>query len=286
MRTFVTDRHRPVAVVAAALIIATAFLAVLAASSTGAPAGGSADLSVTKTDLKDPVRPGAPIDYKIAVTNAGPDTAVGVVVTDSLPPGATYVSATSTSGACSAKGKKVTCNLGDLASGQGASVALRVTAPAKAGTIDNRVDVSSATPDPVKANDSASQSTVIAGRVPTCFGKPATIVGTGAGEKLRGTTGRDVIFAAGGADEVRGLGGKDMICGAGGKDLVKGGADDDRLAGAGGRDKLAGGGGDDLVKGGKRADRLRGGVGADTLRGGKGNDRCTGGPGKDVTRSC
>lgn len=286
MRAFVTDHSRPGAVVAAALTVAMVLLAVLAATSAGVPPGGSADLSVMKTDLNDPVQPGAPIDYEITVANAGPDAAIGVVVTDSLPPGTTYVSATSASGPCSAKGKKVTCSLGNLASSQGVNVALRLTAPTKLGTIKNRVDVSSDTPDPVKSNDSASQSTVIAGRVPTCFGKPATIVGTPAGEKLRGTTGRDVIFAAGGADEVRGLGGKDMICGAGGKDQVKGGADDDRLAGAGGRDKLAGGGGDDLVKGGKRADRLRGGVGADTLKGGKGNDRCSGGPGKDVTRSC
>lgn len=286
MRTSAIRLPRPDAVVAAALLVSMLTLAVLAASSPSAPPKGSADLSVTKTDAKDPVRPGAPIDYTISVANAGPDTAVGTVVADNLPQGTTFVSATTKIGICSTKGKKVTCTLGDLVSGLSALIALRISAPTKSGTVENRVDVSSNTPDPQKKNGSAPQSTTVAGRVPSCFGKQATIVGTGAAETLTGTSGRDVIFAAGGSDEVRGLGGKDLICGAGGRDRVKGGADDDRLSGAGGRDRLAGGGGDDLVKGGKRSDRLRGGTGADTLRGGKGNDRCSGGPGKDVKRSC
>lgn len=276
---------------AVAAVIAVAALLVLATSSSGAPASGSADLSVTKTDAKDPVRIGQQIEYTIEVTNAGPDAASNVVVIDKLPKGTTFVSATAKSGSCAAKGTKVTCDLGDLTKGgayDSNTIELIVKAPSKAGTITNTVDVSSDTADPKMANNSASQDTTVKGGtgVPTCFGSDATIIGTRASETLRGTEGNDVIFASGGADVINGLGGKDLICGAGGPDRVKGGDAADRIAGGGGRDRLGGQAGNDVVRGGGRADRLRGGNGNDLLSGGKGNDRCSGGPGKDVERSC
>lgn len=277
--------------ITAILAVVLVAAAVLATSSRGAPPTGSADLSVTKTDAKDPVQPGAPIDYTITVTNAGPDAAVNTVLTDKLPQGTTFVSATTKSGTCTAKGAKVTCNLGDLTKGGSydtATVSLRVTAPTNAGTISNTADVTSDTADPNKANNSATETTTVAGggSAPSCLGSKATIVGTSASETLRGGNGRDVIFASGGADQIYGLGGKDLICGAGGPDRIKGGDANDRLSGGGGRDRIGGQAGDDILKGGTRADALRGGAGDDLLAGGKGNDRCSGGPGKDVERSC
>ncbi|MBA2523545.1 MAG: DUF11 domain-containing protein [Solirubrobacterales bacterium] len=287
--------RRSNAAIAAALTVVLALFAVLAATSQGAPKTGSADLSITKTDAKDPVQPGAPIDYTIVVTNSGPDVARNVVVTDKLPQGTTFVSATTANGTCAIKGNTVTCNLGDLTAGGAsdtATITLRVTAPTSGGTITNTADVASDTGDPNNANNTATQNTTVAGGngngggARTCLGSKATIVGTRASETLVGTGGRDVIFGAGGADLIRGLGGKDLLCGAGGRDKIKGGAGSDRISGAGGRDRLSGGGGNDLVKGGKRADKLLGGSGNDRLSGGKGNDSCAGGPGKDVERSC
>ena len=280
--------------------ILTVVLAILAVGATSAqaqaPAPGSADLSITKTDAQDPVQAGAPIDYTIVVTNLGPDTAVNVVVNDKLPQGTTFVSATTSNGTCTLKGGRVICKLGDLASGgpyDTATINLRVIAPTKGGTITNTASVTSDISDPNIANDVATQNTKVVGGGgggggggKTCLGRKATLVGTSGSETIVGTRGRDVIFGSGGADVIRGLGGKDLICGAGGRDKIKGGAGADRLAGTGGRDRVAGGGGNDLVKGGKRADRLRGGAGDDQLRGGQGNDRCAGGPGKDVERGC
>lgn len=289
MNSHFTLRRSSVAV-ATALTGVLALFAVLAVTSQGAPKPpGSADLSITKADAQDPVQPGAPIDYTIVVTNSGPDVARNVVVTDKLPQGTTFVSATTANGTCAIKGNKVTCNLGALTAGGAsdtATINLRVTARTSGGTITNTADVASGTGDPDKANNTATQNTTVGGGAKTCLGSKATIVGTRASETLVGTGGRDVIFGAGGADLIRGMGGKDLLCGAGGRDKIKGGAGSDRISGAGGRDRLRGGGGNDLVKGGKRADKLFGGSGNDRLSGGKGNDSCDGGPGKDVERGC
>ena len=101
-----------------------------------------------------------------------------------------------------------------------------------------------------------------------CRGEMATIVGSGEGELLAGTSGDDVIFAGGGNDRVVALKGDDIVCGGGG------------------RDKISGSGGDDVLRGQGANDNLRGGGGADRLVGGKGKDRCHGGPGRDRTGSC
>lgn len=294
MKQHQTGTSRLEMIVIATIAVTLVVLGIQTARSEGAPPVGSADLSVTKTDAKDPVQPGATIAYTITVTNAGPDTAVNTVVTDRLPKGTTFVSATASKGTCAVKGTTVTCTLGDLTKGGAydtATVNLLVKAPSTGGTLTNTADVASDTKDPNKANDSATQTTVVAGGNgggggASCLGSKVTILGTPAGETLRGTDRRDVIFGAGGADVIKGLGGKDLICGAGGADRIRGGDGDDRLSGAGGKDQVGGQGGDDVVKGGKRADSLRGGAGDDLLRGGQGNDRCSGGSGKDVERGC
>ncbi|HXS45851.1 MAG TPA: DUF11 domain-containing protein, partial [Solirubrobacterales bacterium] len=79
----------------------------LAAVAWAAPSGSS-DLRITKTDNPDPVNVGSTLTYTILVQNLGPDTATGVTVTDQLPKGVDFVSATATAGQCARKGKKVT----------------------------------------------------------------------------------------------------------------------------------------------------------------------------------
>ena len=90
-------------------------LTLFAGASNGAP-NDTADLSITKTDSPDPVLAGSALTYSIQVANAGPDTATDAVVTDALPKGVTYVSATPSQGTCAvSKNKKtVTCALGTV----------------------------------------------------------------------------------------------------------------------------------------------------------------------------
>ncbi len=53
-----------------------------------------ADLSVSKTDSRDPVLAGEEIMYTLVVTNDGPSDATGVTLTDILPSGVTFTSST------------------------------------------------------------------------------------------------------------------------------------------------------------------------------------------------
>ncbi|HEU4480677.1 MAG TPA: hypothetical protein VFS18_02225 [Actinomycetota bacterium] len=84
---------------------------------------------------------------------------------------------------------------------------------------------------------------------PKCNGVEATIVGTGNGEEIDGTGGRDVIVGRGGNDEIDGAGGGDIICGGRGRDDLDGERGNDKLYGGRGTDHVEGGLGDDLCRG-------------------------------------
>ncbi|GGA13795.1 calcium-binding protein [Okeania sp. KiyG1] len=100
----------------------------------------------------------------------------------------------------------------------------------------------------------------------------ATIVGTSAGETLRGTAVGDEILGRGGNDNIRGRAGDDLIRGNGGNDSLDGNGGSDTLRGGNGNDQLDGGGGQDLLRGGNGNDDLIGSRGNDTVNGGDGID--------------
>jgi uncharacterized repeat protein (TIGR01451 family) len=87
--------------------------------------------------------------YTISVTNFGPSSASSVVVTDTLPLGVTFVSAT---GGGANNSGVVNWSLGTLASGQVSNVTVTVTAPAS-GSLTNTASVSSPTGDPNSTNN-------------------------------------------------------------------------------------------------------------------------------------
>ena len=107
-------------------------------------------------------------------------------------------------------------------------------------------------------------------------GSRCTILGSAAGEVLRGTPGSDVIC---------GRGGSDTIYGGDGHDLILGGYGNDRLYGQGGREYVVGGPGADVLRGGGLDDELFGGRGADVLFARDGvPDLVHGGTGRDRAR--
>jgi uncharacterized repeat protein (TIGR01451 family) len=119
-----------------------------------------ADLSITKTDAPDPLSAGATLTYMLAVANAGPSTATGVVVTDTLPAGATYVSATPSQGSCTEASGVVTCSLGTLANGASASTTI-VVVPSMGCSIINAALVLGAATDRNLTNNITSARTAV-----------------------------------------------------------------------------------------------------------------------------
>jgi len=110
-----------------------------------------ADVSITKSGPAPPtVATSTNIGYTIVVRNSGPSAAAGVAVTDILPVGTTFVSATSP---CSSSVGTVTCVLGTMASGGSTTIALVVTSPSSSGSFDNTATVVSTTPDSNTTNN-------------------------------------------------------------------------------------------------------------------------------------
>jgi uncharacterized repeat protein (TIGR01451 family) len=118
----------------------------------------TADLSVLKT-----APAGAGIlqtfSYNILVTNAGPSPATSSTLTDTLPAGVTFVSASSGQGSCSQSGGVVTCNLGSIPSGASVTATVAVTAGLLPGTLNNTASVKATEADPNLANNTATATT-------------------------------------------------------------------------------------------------------------------------------
>jgi uncharacterized repeat protein (TIGR01451 family) len=96
---------------------------------------------------------GGEITYSIRVANNGPERASGIVLSDSLPSGATLVSASTSQGTCSA----ASCELGVLRSGQSADVTVK--AKVGFGTFTNTAKVTSAAAN--TASNSASVTSTL-----------------------------------------------------------------------------------------------------------------------------
>ncbi|HET6979090.1 MAG TPA: PQQ-dependent sugar dehydrogenase [Pyrinomonadaceae bacterium] len=135
----------------------------------------SADLSITNTASPNPGQAGVNLSYRIIATNHGPAPATNVTVTDTLPAGVSFVSATSTQGNCNGSGP-VICNLGSLDVDASAIVTI-VVVPSSAGQITNSASVSMSEVDPDSTNNTAATTTVIqpAAATPTMLDDNLTV---------------------------------------------------------------------------------------------------------------
>jgi uncharacterized repeat protein (TIGR01451 family) len=125
----------------------------------------STDLVVTKTASPNPGQVGVPLSYRITAVNNGPAAATNVSVSDTLPAGVTFVSATTTQGSCNGTGT-VTCSLGSLAVGGSAIVTIVVT-PGSPGQVINSATVVGSENDPDLTNNSATTTTLIQPAAPS-----------------------------------------------------------------------------------------------------------------------
>lgn len=104
---------------------------------------------------------GNTLTYTLAVYNNGPDAATGVVVTDSIPPGVAFGSASAGQGSCSGT-STVTCNLGNVAAGATVQIHITVT-PGAPGIFANTASVASGVFDVNTSNNTASVTSVVLG---------------------------------------------------------------------------------------------------------------------------
>jgi len=134
-------------------------------SSASTTIGAQADVAVTKT-APSSAAAGSKFTYTLSVTNSGVSAASNVVLSDTLPPGETFVSISQTSGpafACSGAAT-VTCSVASLASGSTANFSLTVAVGAGVadGTVlTNTANVTTTATDTNPANNTSSASTTV-----------------------------------------------------------------------------------------------------------------------------
>lgn len=107
------------------------------------------------------VAAGQPFTYEVVADDLANDNAVGLVVTDTLPSGVAFVSATAADWNCSTSKGTVTCSAEQITPGEHV-IAIRVNAPSQPSTLLNKVHVTSlGSFDPQPNNDDAVSSTTI-----------------------------------------------------------------------------------------------------------------------------
>jgi uncharacterized repeat protein (TIGR01451 family) len=114
------------------------------------------DVALSMTDSPDPVTVGQNLVYALAAFNAGPDEAKDVVVTDTLPAGVSFVSAST---GCTHTSGVVTCSIGSIPLSQVKTVQITVQ-PSAAGTLMHQASVASDY-DTEPSNDTATEQTTV-----------------------------------------------------------------------------------------------------------------------------
>jgi len=120
----------------------------------------TADLSLQKTAKSASVFAGEDLSWQLTVHNAGPSTAETPTVTDKLPAGTTFVSA---SAGCTESAGTVTCHAADLPAGGSTefTITALVGASFEGSKVINEAEVTSPTHDGNKENNHAKSETPV-----------------------------------------------------------------------------------------------------------------------------
>jgi uncharacterized repeat protein (TIGR01451 family) len=163
------------------------------------PTSCRADLSIAKRPDAPEAIPGRPLTYDLVVTNNGPDQAGNAAVTDRLPAGVTFVSA---SNGCAEVGGSVTCTLPSLASGASHTFQIVVEIGAEVGaTLVNTATVASDTTDPIPANNTARSEIPAGPKSDLSIAKTASAATTQPGSQVLYT----LVVANGGPSDATGV---------------------------------------------------------------------------------
>jgi uncharacterized repeat protein (TIGR01451 family) len=121
----------------------------------------SADLSIIKSVLSSTAQPGDTVTYTLSVSNAGPNDANSVTVSDTLPAQLTFVSCTAgAGGVCTFSGGTVTVAYATLSNGASSTATINSTLNSGVTdelTVGNNASVSASSPtDPDTSNNSST----------------------------------------------------------------------------------------------------------------------------------
>lgn len=123
------------------------------------------DVKVTKVDLADPVDSGSAYTYRITVESVGLQTAINVVVKDTLPPGSTLISTTSADAVCDDGPVVVTCTVtNDMEPDKIITIDIEISAPSPETDtlVDNTVTVTSSNePFANTGNNKDTEQTIV-----------------------------------------------------------------------------------------------------------------------------
>jgi uncharacterized repeat protein (TIGR01451 family) len=115
------------------------------------------DLQLSKRHTPEPIIAGQPVTYTLTITNPSKLLATSVRLTDTLPSGLTFRTATPGAPICEPNANRVICLLGNLAPRSSRVVTITAnTSPALGVTTTNTAVVTSATMDPNPGNSNVS----------------------------------------------------------------------------------------------------------------------------------
>ena len=133
------------------------------ALTTASPVGAAADNQLLMTATTGTVPTNGTGSYFLTVTNFGPSVSSNVIVSETLPSGVTFVSATPTLGSANRGGMSLSWNVGTLNTNAGAQLTVTVQ-PDSTNSFTSTAIVNADTPDPNPDDDFAS-ATINAGVV-------------------------------------------------------------------------------------------------------------------------
>ncbi len=115
------------------------------------------DPRVSQSYTPDPAVPGEEVLYTFDIRNLGPMTATSVQLSDSIPSGTSFVSASADQGSCNHSGGTVTCSIGSLANNATTRARVRVSVPPdKRGNLSNTGQITTYDYDLDSSNNSAT----------------------------------------------------------------------------------------------------------------------------------
>jgi photosystem II stability/assembly factor-like uncharacterized protein len=142
----------------------------------------SADLQVTQTVMPTGTVTGS-LTYNITVTNHGPDTAYSLVLSDSVPGSLVVTNCFGSGMFCQQLSNAIVATANTLASGSMATLTISASVncltAVNGAMATNTVTVSSATPDPVSSNNTASVSNTVSNPFAPSLGTQSAIIPVG-----------------------------------------------------------------------------------------------------------